>query len=151
MSRYYVEECDIYSHYHRLTIPLSTYNLGTDFGYTLGSQDYTISQEQGDASISLKQGRFISQVSAVSKVFNMTLYGLTAVNVNLIKEFARQDWINFLSSGSGSITVDLDGNLYSGCYIRSPINLSDSIYDYSGVEIFDTVELTVVYPNYSWY
>jgi hypothetical protein len=150
MPQYTDPTCGV-SHFKRITIPFSTYALGTDFGYTLGSQDYTVAQESGDASISIKQGRFVSQVSAVSRVFSMTLYGLTAANLNTIREVARRDWLNFLSTGSGSITLDLDGNSYSGCYIRSPINHSDSVYDYEGVEIFDTAELVVVYPNYSWY
>lgn len=138
---------------HRITIPLTLYGIHTeDFGYTLGHKDYTVNSKPGDASISIKTGRFIDKVSAVNKEFEIKLYNLTQEEYTRIRSFARADYLNFLNVGVGNITLDLDEETYSGCYITSPIKSSESIYDTTtGIEYFQEVTLMVIRPSYTWY
>lgn len=138
---------------HRLTLPFTLYGLAAeDWGYTLGHQDYTVNSESGDVTISIKTGRFVDTVSAVNKVFEVTLTNLDAATYNQIKEFARLDYLYYLSNGSGNVSLDLDSEDYTGCYIKTPIQSSESIYDTTtGTELFQEVTLQLVRPSYNWY
>lgn len=138
---------------HRITIPFTLYGIdASDFEYTLGHQDYTVSSNQGDPTVSIKTGRFVDTVSAVNKSFEITLYDISAADYTKIKAFATADFLNYLNTGSGGISLDLDDVDYSGCYIKTPINSSESFHVPStGEEFFQTITLMVMRPSYTWF
>jgi hypothetical protein len=138
---------------HKITIPFTTYNIDTeDFNYVLGHKDYSISSSGGNISVSVKTGRFVKNISAVNKVFAVKLFNIEASTLLKIRRFSKADFLNLLETGEGVVSVDLDGEVYTGCYIDSPIESSESIFDTSsGIEFFDEVNLSIVRPAYTWY
>jgi hypothetical protein len=138
---------------HRITIPFPTFGIDTvPFGYTLGHKDYTVKSNPGDARVSVKVGRFVDTISAVNRTFDIKLFNLTADTYLKIKQFARADYLNFLNTGSGNITLDLDNETYTGCYIMTPLQSSESIFDTtSGIEYFEEISLSLNRPSYTWY
>ena len=138
---------------HRLIIPFTVFGIdASNFEYTLGHEDYTVQSSEGDASVSIKTGRFVDTINAVSKVFEITLYDIEAADYTKLKSYATADFLNYLNTGSGNITLDLDDVNYTGCYIKTPIQSSESFYvPETGTEFFQTVTLTIIRPSYTWF
>lgn len=123
--------------------------------FALNPEDITYEDETADSTLSIKYERFTRQLSAVFKTFQVTLYGLTAADVNSIISFANQDFLsNVLSTGRGSVEIFFAGNRLTNCYIETPIQKGPSVFrnwEDTPTEIFDTIGLKIIHPDVNWY
>ena len=117
--------------------------------FQLGFNDYQIDLVPAGGSIKIKFGKVIDEVTAKQYQFTIKLYALPVDLYQQIKQFAIEDYNLFLSTGEGSITLELSGNTYTGCYIREIQQTDISFYKRDEEEIINEIELKVYHPNYS--
>lgn len=146
MTAYYNTDCG-YGLSQELTIGGLT--------FYLNPEDLVYSEESAGTSISIKYDRMTRQMDAVVPTFNITLRDLTAAEVEQITQFAITDFTNkVLTTGLGSLSLYYKGENLTNLYIQPPIQKGTSWFDSTQVppvEIFDSVELTLINPGARWY
>lgn len=123
--------------------------------FPLNPEDLSYSDEDAGVNISIKYDRFTKDLKAVMPTFKVTLRNITAAELSQITQFAINEFTNtVLTTGKGSLSLYYKNELLSSLYIQPPIEKSLSWFDSTQippVEIFDSVELSLVYPGARWF
>lgn len=150
-SPYFDTDCNITALSQAIEIPISP----TPLLFILNPDDIVYNDEDAGATLSIKYNRFTRDLKAVFKTFDITLYSLAAEEVKQIEAFANTEFLNTVrTTGLGSITVHFAGKPLNNCYIDSGIQKGKSYYENwkeSPTEIFESLQMKVIYPEVNWY
>lgn len=129
-----------------LTIP----NVGV---FPLNPEDTRVSKENGDQRIQVKVGTFVDGISSTRLKFTINLYQVPRSVYEQILSFAETDIINYISSFSGNVSLNLSGHTIEGGVIKK-IDIPEGSFiepqDLEEVEMMEVVTLEVYANTLSW-
>ena len=149
---YYSDLCQQYGLTQALFFPTDP-----ELIFALNPDDITSDDVDAGKSISIKYQSFIRDIPAVFTEFNIRLYGVSRSDLNIITNFANDDFLNNVrTTGLGSLALYYRGTELTGLYIQPPIISPVSVYKPwdptpSETEVFDEVSFKVVSPDPRWF
>jgi len=121
--------------------------------FPLNPEDTRVSKESGDQRIQVKVGTFIDGISSTRLKFTISLYQVPRPVYEQILGFAETDIIDYISSFSGSVDLNLSGHSITGGVIKK-IDIPEGSYiepqDPDEVEMIETLTLEVYANTLSW-
>lgn len=129
---------------NQLTIPgVDTFPLSVD--------DVDVTRESGPQQIKVKVGTIVDSINSVRVRARVRLYYLERTVYEAIKTFANDDLANYLSTFSGTVTLDLGGETITGGVIKTISPMGSVIEDTDPeVEYINSIELEILANTFSW-
>lgn len=119
--------------------------------FPLAPEDVQVTRDSGQQEIKVKMRSIVDSINSVRVRMTITLYYIERTVYEAIKTFASSDLATYISTGAGTVTVDLGGESITGAVIKS-IQPGGSVIENTvpEVEYLNTVEIELQANTFNW-